>query len=69
MGNLEGILKSREISLPTQVHLVKFIVFPVVMYGCEIWTIKKADHRKFMLSNCDVGEDFRESLGLEGDPI
>ena len=58
MANLDGILKSREISLPTQVHLVKFIVFPVVMYGCEIWIIKKADHRKFLLLNCDVGEDF-----------
>ena len=46
MTNLESIFKSRDITLPTKVHLVKAIVFPVVMYGCEILTIKKADHRK-----------------------
>ena len=44
MINLDSILKSRDITLPTKVHLVKAIVFPVVMYGCESWTIKKADH-------------------------
>ena len=44
MSNLDSILKSREITLPTNVHLVKAIVFPVVMYGCESWTIKKAEH-------------------------
>ena len=44
MTNLDGILKSRDISLPTKVHLVKAIAFPVVMYGCESWTIKKAEH-------------------------
>ena len=44
MLNLESILKSRDITLPTKVHLVKAMVFPVVMYGCEIWTIKKAEH-------------------------
>ena len=43
MTNLDSILKSRDITLPTKVHLVKAIVFPVVMYGCEIWTIKKAE--------------------------
>ena len=43
MTNLESILKSRDITLPTKVHLVKAIVFPVVMYGCESWTIKKAE--------------------------
>ena len=43
MTNLEGILKSRNITLPTKVHLVKTMVFPVVMYGCESWTIKKAE--------------------------
>ena len=43
--NLESILKSREITLPTKVHLVKAMVFPVVMYGCESWTIKKAEHK------------------------
>ena len=46
MTNLDGILKSRDITLPTKVHLVKAMVFPVVMYGCESWTIKKAEHRR-----------------------
>ena len=45
MTNLDSILKSRHITLPTKVHLVKAMVFPVVMYGCESWTIKKAEHR------------------------
>ena len=55
MTNLDSILKSRDITLPTKVHLVKAMVFPVVMYGCESWTIKKAE--ELMLLNCDVGED------------
>ena len=46
MTNLDSILKSRDITLPTKVHLVKAMVFQVVMYGCESWTIKKAEHRK-----------------------
>ena len=46
MINLDSILKSRDITLPTKVHLVKAMVFPVVMYGCESWTIKTADHRR-----------------------
>ena len=46
MTNLDSIFKSRDITLPTKVHLVKAIVFPVVMYGCESWTIKKAEHQK-----------------------
>ena len=46
MTNLDSILKSRDICLPTKVHLVKAMVFPVVMYGCEIWTIKKAEHQR-----------------------
>ena len=46
MTNLDSILKSRDITLPTKVHLVKALVFPVVMYGCESWTIKKAEHQK-----------------------
>ena len=46
MTNLDGILKNRDITLPIKVHLVKAIVFPVVMYGCESWTVKKAEHRK-----------------------
>ena len=58
MTNLDSILKSRDITLPTKVHLVKAIIFPVVMCGCESWTIKKVEHqRKMMHSNCDVGED------------
>ena len=47
MTNLESILKSRDITWPTEVHLVKAMVFPVVMYGCESWTIKKAEHQRF----------------------
>ena len=46
MTNLDSIFKSRDITLPTKVHLVKAMVFPVVMYGCESWTIKKAEHQK-----------------------
>ena len=46
MTNLDGILKSRDITLPTKVHLVKVMVFPVVMFGCESWTVKKAGHRR-----------------------
>ena len=69
MWNQDSILKSRDIILPTEVRLVKAMVFPVVMYGCESWTVKKAEHSsKLMLLNCGVGEDSRESLGLQGDP-
>ena len=57
MINLDSILKSRDITLPTKVHLVKTMVFPVVMYGCESWTIKKAESRRLMLLNCGVGAD------------
>ena len=57
MTHLDSILKSRDITLPTKVHLVKAMVFPVVMYGCESWTVKKAEHRRMMLLNCGVGED------------
>ena len=49
MTNLDSMLKSRDITLPTKVHLVKAMVFPVVMYGYESWTIKKAEHRRIML--------------------
>ena len=55
--NLDNILKSRDVTLPTKVRLVKAMVFPLVMYGCEIWTIKKAECQKLMLLNCGVGED------------
>ena len=57
MTNLDSILKSRDITLPTKVHLVKTLVFPVLMYGCEGWTIKKAEHRSIDVLNCGVGED------------
>ena len=57
MTNLDSILKSRDITLPTKVRLVKAMVFPVVMYGCESWTMKKADTEELMLLNCSVGED------------
>ena len=55
--NLDSILKSRDITLPTKVHLVKAMVFPVVRYGCESWTIKKDEHQELMLLNSGVGED------------
>ena len=55
---LETILKSRDITLPTKFCLVKAMVFPVVMYGCESWTIKKLSAEELMLLNCGVGEDF-----------
>ena len=57
MTNLDSISESRDITLPTKVHLVKAVVFPVVMYGCESWTIKKAEPEELMLLNCGVGED------------
>ena len=68
MTNLDSIFKSRDITLPTKVCLVKAMVFPVVMYGCESWTIKKAKHHRIDASDYGVGEDSRESLGLQGDP-
>ena len=57
MTNLDSILKSRDITLSTEVCLVKAVVFPVVMYGCESWTIKRAECRRIDTLNCDVGED------------
>ena len=57
MTNLDSILKSRDITLPTRVHLVKAMVFPVVMSGCESWTMKKASTEELMILNCGVGED------------
>ena len=66
MTNIDGIVKTRDISLPTKVYLVKDMVLPGVMYGCESWTIKKAEHQrtdfkellsKEALLNCGVGED------------
>ena len=55
--NLDSIFKTRNITLPTKVHLVKAMVFPVVMYGCESWTIRKLRTEELMLLNCGVGED------------
>ena len=57
MTNLDSILKSRDITLQTKVHLVKAMVFLGVMYGCESWTIKKAECKEVMLLNCGIGED------------
>ena len=57
MTNLDSILKSRDITLPTKIRLVKAMIFPVVMYGCESRTVKKAEHRRMMLLNCGVEAD------------
>ena len=57
MTSLDSILKSRDITLSTNVHLVKATVFPVIMYGCESWTIKKLNAKELMLLNCGVRED------------
>ena len=81
MANLDNILKNRDITLPIKIQIVKAIVFPVVMYGCESWTIKKAEHQRvdaceastssnFQSMNFNCGaEDSWESLGLQGHPI
>ena len=73
MTNLDSILKSRDITLPAKVHLVKTMVFPVVMYGCEIWTVKKTEHRRidaFELwcwrSNQSILKDISPGISLEG---
>ena len=60
MKNLDSIIQSKDITLPTKVRLVKAMVFPVVMYGCESWTIEKAEQQR-------IDEDSLESLGLQGD--
>ena len=67
MTNLDSVLKSRDITLPTKVHRVKTMVFPVVMYGCESWTIKKVECQRIDASELWFGEDSWESLGLQGD--
>ena len=67
-SNLDSILKRRDITLQTKVCLVKAMVFPVVMYGCECWTVKKAERQRIDVLNCGVGEDSWESLGVQGDP-
>ena len=62
------LMKSRYITLPTKVRLVKAVVFPVVMYGCESWTIKKAQRRRIEAVNYGLGENSSESLGLQEGP-
>ena len=57
MTNLDSILKSRDITLPRKIHLIKAMIFPVVMYGCESWTIRKLSAKELMLSSCGIGED------------
>ena len=57
MTNLDGVLKIRGITLPTNDRRVKAMVFPVIMYGCKSWAIQKDEHKKWMLLNCGVGED------------
>ena len=68
MTNLDSIFKSRDITLPTKVHLVKAMVFPVVMYGWEIWTVKKAECQRNDAIELWCREKTRESLGLQGNP-
>ena len=68
MTNLDSILKSRDITLLTMVHLVKAKIFPVIVYRCESWIIKKADCQRIDALNCGVGEVYWECLGLQGDP-
>ena len=62
MTNLDSMLKRRDITLPTKVRLVKAMVFPVVMYGCESWTVKKAEHRRIDALNSGAGEDSESPL-------
>ena len=68
MTNLDSIFKSRDITLPTKVRLVKAMVFPVVMYDVRVGLWRKLSAEELMLFNCGVGEDSWESLGLQGDP-
>ena len=68
MTSLDSILKSRDIALSTKIHLVKAMVFPVVMYGCESWTIKKAEHRRIDAFELWCWRRFLRVLGLQGDP-
>ena len=70
MTNLDSKLKKRDITLPTKVHLIKAMIFPVVMYGCESWTGKKVERRRTDTFELwfKTEEDACESLGLQGDP-
>ena len=66
--NLDSILKSRDITLPTKVRLVKAMAFPIVMYGCESWTVKKAEHRRIDAFELWCWRRLWESVGLQGNP-
>ena len=68
MTNLDSILKSRDITLSTKAHLVKAVVFPVVMYGCESWTVKKAERRRIDVFELWCWRRLLRVLGLQGDP-
>ena len=68
VSNLDSIFKSRDITLPTKVHLVEAMVFPVVIYGWRVGLWRKLSAEELMILNCGVGEDSWESLGLQGDP-
>ena len=68
MTNLDSIFKSRDITLPTKVRLVKAMIFPVVMYGCRVGLWRRLSAKELMLLSCGVGKDSWESLGLLGDP-
>ena len=69
MTKLDRILKSRDITLLTKVHIVKAMVFPLVMYGSESWTIKKAEHRRMMLLNCSAEKILESPLGSKIKPV
>ena len=69
MSNQDSLLKSRDISLPTKVHLVKAMVFPVSCIDVRVGPSRKLSTEEFMLLNCGVGQDYWQSLGLQGDPI
>ena len=68
MTNLDSILKTRDITLSTKVHLVKAMVFPVVMYRCDSWTVKKAEHRRIDAFDVWCWRRLLKVLGLQGDP-
>ena len=66
MTKLDSVVKSREITFPTKIHIVKALDFPVVMYRCENWAVKQAEHQRTDALNCGAGKDSRESLGQQG---
>ena len=66
MANLDSVLKSKDITVPTKVHIVKAMVFPVVKYRCESWSVKKAEHQRIEAFNYGAGKDSWESLSQQG---